>query len=148
MRLSAHDHLTPGQVLDREFLEETKLLEGLGEDSFLVRWRDQELIVARVGRCEYLSCKAMCCSMLCLKGPWTSYIAGFADQGRASPLVRIPCRFLQADLTCLRWNLSDFPENCRSFPAPGDPMYLEVMEQCSFAFELVRRTTHSEDLTS
>jgi hypothetical protein len=146
--MHAAEALGSGKRLNRSLLEEISLLEGLGDDQYLVRWRDQEMIVAKRGRCEYLRCKAMCCSMLCLRGPWTSYLSGFAVRGLASPLVRIPCRFLDHDLTCRRWDSTDFPENCRNFPVPGDPMYLEVMERCAFFFELVRCNTTDEPLTS
>ena len=142
------DELGPARLLSRSFLQETTLLEGLEDNRFLIRWREQELIVVREGRCEYLRCNALCCSMLCLRGPWTPYLAGFAIKGRASPLVRIPCRFLQEDLTCRRWKENEFPENCRNFPVPGDPMYLEVMEQCSFSFFLIRRNAGLDALTS
>jgi hypothetical protein len=138
----------PGQLLDRHFLEEVTLLEMLEANRYLVHWRDRDLIVARHGRCEYRECKAMCCSMLCLKGPRTAYLSGFADQGIVSPVVPIHCRFLRQDLTCHRWDRPDFPENCGNFPVPGDPMYLEVMESCTFSFVLVRENVALDALTS
>jgi hypothetical protein len=148
MTRPTNSELKPGQLLDRPFLKEATLLEKLESNRYLIQWRDRDLIVVRHGRCEYRECRAMCCSMLCLKGPWTPYLSGFADQGIVSPVVPIPCRFLRQDLTCLRWKRPDFPENCGNFPVPGDPMYLEVMESCTFSFFLVRENIDIDALTS
>jgi hypothetical protein len=140
--------LRTGERIDRSFMAGISLLETMLDGTYLVRWQEREFIVLRRGNCDYFPCKASCCSILCLRGPWTPYISGFAEQGLASPVVRIACRNLLQDWTCSRWNGAEYPENCQHFPTPGDPMYLEVMDRCSFHFEIVREHLVSEALTS
>jgi hypothetical protein len=137
-----------GIRLGRDFIAGVALLESLQDGTYLVRWGERELIVLRRGNCDYAPCNASCCSILCLRSPWTPYISGFAEKGLASPVVRIACRHLLHDMTCSRWNQAEYPENCKHFPTPGDPMYLEVMDRCSFHFEIVREHLASEALTS
>ncbi|MFW6324823.1 MAG: hypothetical protein ACOC0U_07145 [Desulfovibrionales bacterium] len=130
-----------GEALPFAFMKNAKICERFSweEQLFLVEHQGREYLVRRRGECFPSSCGAACCSFFCLKGPWTRYLAGFAYQGRAAMYIRQKCRFLGGDYLCKRWRKPDYPENCLSFPVPGDLMYAEVMDRCSYWFTLERR---------
>ena len=105
---------------------------------YLVEREGRSFLLERQGTCEFERCKALCCRMLCLNLQWNEYLAGFAEKGIRSPLIYQRCRYLAQDWTCLRWNSQHFPSACANFPVPGDSMYLEVMDACSFSFVFLK----------
>ena len=126
-----------------EFLRSATPLENTSSSppQYLVEREERTFILERQGTCEYRKCKAICCRMLCLNLPWNEYLAGFAEKGIKAPLIYRTCRYLAKDWTCLRWNSQNFPSACANFPVPGDTMYLEVMDSCSFFFVYLREMT-------
>lgn len=130
-------HLGFDESLSLNFLKSISPLERLptSPPRYLVEHRDRILILERRGTCDYDKCEASCCRMLCVNLDWNEYLAGFAEQGMNAQIIHRSCRYLlEDDWTCRRWDRRDFPRACINFPVPGDPLYLEVMEVCSFFF--------------
>ncbi len=129
----------PRNRLGRSFLWDVKLLDKLDTDRFLIE-KDQEMyVIDKQGCCRPEYCQAACCQVFCLKSGFSDYLAGFTEKGIAGPLIPMRCKYLTEDLRCARWERTDFPTACREFPVPGDRMYLEVMDFCSFTFHLVEK---------
>ena len=126
--------------VSRNFLRSTSPLEktSASPPQYLVERENRIYLLERYGTCEYKRCKSICCRMLCLNLQWNDYLAGFAEMGIGAPLIYRACRHLAQDWTCLRWNTQHFPSACANFPVPGDVMYLEVMDVCSFFFVFLR----------
>ena len=126
--------------VSRNFLKSATTFEKTSSspDQYLVEREERTFLLERHGTCEYERCKAICCRMLCLNLQWNEYLAGFAEMGIHAPLIYRTCRHLAQDWTCLRWNSQHFPHACANFPVPGDAMYLEVMDVCSFFFVFLR----------
>ena len=132
-----------GTPLGRAFMWGVSLLEVFSEEesTYLVEQGGNEHLIRRMGECRPERCRSACCRMLCLSGMFSSYLEGFAEMGETAPVVRMHCKFLDADYLCLRWARHDFPKACSDFPSPGDKMYLEVMDTCSFFFEMVENVS-------
>ncbi len=126
--------------VSRNFLRSATPLEKTSSSplQYLVEREERTFLLERHGTCEYERCKAVCCRMLCLNLQWNEYLAGFAEMGIRAPLIYRTCRYLALDWTCLRWSSQHFPRACANFPVPGDAMYLEVMDVCSFFFVFLR----------
>ena len=126
--------------VSRNFLKSATTFEKTSSSpaQYLVEREERTFLLERHGTCEYERCKAICCRMLCLNLQWNEYLAGFAEMGIHAPLIYRTCRHLAQDWTCLRWNSQHFPHACANFPVPGDAMYLEVMDVCSFFFVFLR----------
>ncbi|MFW6357372.1 MAG: hypothetical protein ACOC0K_01425 [bacterium] len=140
-----------GEQLSREFLSEVRTLEEtIQVDEYVIEHHETRYLVQRKGFCDFLRCEAACCQMLCLKCKWNAYLEGFAVKGKHSPLIANPCKYLERDLSCSRWSGPDYPSICKSFPVPGDAMYLEVMDRCTFYFQMIRiiREERLDQLTS
>ena len=127
-------------AVTRNFLKSATALEKIScsPPQYFVEIEERTFLLERHGTCEYERCKAICCRMLCLDIQWNEYLAGFAEMGICTPLIHRACRYLAQDWTCLRWSSQRFPRACANFPVPGDAMYLEVMDVCSFFFVLLR----------
>lgn len=128
------------QPVSRDFLCSAISLEKTSTHPprYLVEHKERTFLLERYGKCEYQHCKAACCRMLCLNIEWNDYLAGFAEMGIRTPLIHRTCKHLAHDWTCLRWHSPHFPGACGNFPVPGDAVYLEVMDVCSFHFLLLR----------
>jgi len=127
-------------VLTRGFLQEVTTLERTSIDPprYLVDHRGRNFLLERKGACDFKACEANCCRMICLNLEWNDYLAGFAEKGTGAPLIYRTCRYLSPDFTCRRWGKGRLPRPCDNFPVPGDPMYLEVINVCSFSFVIVQ----------
>jgi hypothetical protein len=129
----------PSNRLGRSFLWDVKLLEKIDTDRFLVEKGKKMFVLGKQGCCRPEYCQAACCQVFCLKDGFSAYLEGFTKKGLAGPLIPMRCKYLSEDLWCARWEQSDFPTACREFPVPGDRMYLEVMDFCSFTFHLLEK---------
>ena len=134
-----HTEITD-RVLSKNYLKSVTPLERIATSppQYLVEREGRTFVLERHGMCDYESCQAICCRMICFNLEWNEYLAGFAEKGTWIPYIYKTCRYLAENSMCLRWNEWHFPRRCDNFPVPGDPLYLEVMDLCSFWFVCLR----------
>ena len=100
---------------------------------------DMQLV--RKGKCQPDKCNSACCKfyMVSKTGNTDDYIKGFIDgQNKfGDHLIRKNCKHLDVkNNKCKVWGTDEFPEVCKQFPNPSDPVYKHVFDVCTFRFEM------------
>lgn len=129
---------------------------------YMLELKDKFVIVERTGKCDYKKCKNACCKFCVLAYPH-EYFEGFGKIGnnKRSLIMEKKCKFLEKDGTCQKWGkkskctdptiggmgkYSGFPRACEQFPHPDDSVFYEVMDVCTFKFNIIYTITKTEDL--
>lgn len=127
-------------VLKQSDLKDHISIKRLDVDSnmFLVELRNKFLIVKRIGKCDYKKCKNACCKFISLSYPH-SYFEGFGkvNNQKTNVIIKKTCKFLCKTGTCNRWGKKDFPEACKQFPHVSDGTFIEIMDRCTFKYEII-----------
>jgi hypothetical protein len=130
---------------------------------YLVSTKDKLLIVKRVGKCDYKKCKNACCKFCSLPYPH-EYWEGFGEisKKRENILCKKTCKFLDKNGTCKKWDNSEkeidysnggdgvlkgFPRACEQFPSLSDGVYHEVIDVCTFKYEIIQEIDILRDKT-
>ncbi len=115
---------------------------------FVIELKDKFIIVKRVGKCNWKKCKNACCK-ICSAGYIKDYSKGFFDgkDDFGKYIIRKSCNNLMKDGTCKLWKKritnydsslnKGFPLACKNFPMPGDSIYWNVINVCSFKFQII-----------
>ena len=124
---------------------------------------DKYLIVKRVGKCDYKKCKNACCKFCELPYPY-EYWEGFGEISKngTTIVLKKTCKFLDKNGTCKKWRESEkeinysngglgikkgFPRACEQFPVLTDGVYHEVIDVCSFKYEIIMTIPNLRDKT-
>ncbi len=97
--------------------------------------------VIRTGFCDPNKCKSACCKfyMIARGSEYDDYTSGFFEKVESGNFIfKKNCKYLDIKKNkCKIWGTPQFPEVCKQFPHPSDPVYRHVINVCSFKFELV-----------
>jgi len=125
--------LTKKQLLDGELDYIIKKTKGY---TYLFKHKNKLHYVKRVGKCEPKKCKSACCKFINLQYPST-YLEQFGTKSCKGTRINVKCSQLSNN-KCALWNSKKFPGACKQFPHPTDNVYIEVMDVCTFKFEILR----------
>lgn len=147
---------TKDNILTREDLNyiSCKRLSDVDSPSiYILEFKDKYLIVKITGKCDYKKCKNACCKFCSLAYPH-EYFEGFGEPSKDFKhlIIKKKCKFLNKNGTCQKWNkketkidnsigyqgrITGFPRACKQFPHPDDGIYHEVMDKCTFKYEIM-----------
>jgi hypothetical protein len=112
----------------------------------LVELKKEFVIVKRTGKCNYKKCKNACCKF-CSAAYLKDYSRGFFEKDVfGKEIVKIKCNNLNKNGTCKLWGKKSskdsqtnkgFPLACKEFPIPQDSIYWNVLDVCSYKFEVL-----------
>ncbi len=141
--------------ITREIIEESIGIHKmqLEENVYVIQLEDKYLIAKRVGKCDYKKCKNACCKFCGLPYPH-EYFEGFGDYSKKSNsiILKKNCKFLNKNGTCKKWGEQEgkiyyshkelgrqkgFPRACSQFPYLDDAVFHQVMDICSFKYEII-----------
>lgn len=125
------EYFTKEQAHDFESME---VLDDKAKIYVLVL-KDRFLFVKRVGKCDYKKCKNICCKFMHnINRP---FFKGFGEDSEFGSMIKRRCKYLDKNGICKVWKTKRFPRACKQFPHPSDSHYWEVMDKCSFKFEIL-----------
>jgi len=103
---------------------------------YMLEFKDKYLVVRRIGKCDYKKCKSVCCKFFCISG--RKYNQGFGKKNEfGDTIVDVLCKNLSKDGKCLLFKTRKFPRACKQFPHSTDGVYKNIMDKCSFKFEIL-----------
>ncbi len=126
-----------------EILKKEDLLEcvdngclDLNSKIYFIETNEKYLIIKRVGECDYKKCKSICCKFVC--GGGNSYWEGFSKKNEfGDSIIDIRCKNLNKKGACNLFKKKGFPGACKQFPHPTDGVYRNILDKCSFKFEIL-----------
>lgn len=138
---------------DLNFISCNRLSDVEHPGIYLLELKDKNLIVRRIGKCDYKKCKNACCKFCGLSYPH-EYFEGFGEPSKnfKNLIIKKRCKFLNKNGTCQKWNekksevdnsigtlgrSTGFPRACEQFPHLTDEVYNEVIDKCTFKYEIL-----------
>ena len=121
----------------KEQAHEFESMDVLDEKSkiYILMLADKFLIVKRVGRCDYKKCNSACCKIMCITNH--DFFKFFGEKSEFGVVIKKRCKYLKKDGKCKVWKEKKFHGACKKFPYASDGHYWEVMDKCSFRFEIL-----------
>ena len=148
-----------------DIIKESNSIQRLDTEGiiYLVTLDDKYLITKRVGKCDYKKCKNACCKF-CSVGYNHEYYEGFGEKSKIGNhiILKKKCKFIDKNGTCKKWGqkqgkvdysngkdgiLKGFPRACDQFPYLSDEVYHEVMDVCTFRYEIIMTIPNLRDKT-
>lgn len=105
------------------------------------------LVLKRTGKCEPNKCDSICCK-LCSAGYITDYSKGFFDckDDFGYDILKRKCNNLSKCGKCDLWG-KKIPNACKQFPHPSDSIYWNVIDVCTFRYEILWEIKKTSDRT-
>ncbi len=135
-------------IITQRQLEKSRLNKVLcvEENLYLIFYGFKTLLIQRIGQCNPIKCKAICCKFIFINTTGEEdrkvYYKGFGTIKRNGICFKKKCQFLKNN-KCSRWD--KIPDECKNFPKPFDNTYIHS-KHCTFKFEVLGELKEVESL--